>query len=145
MSDMRVKARTNDKGYTLSGGDFDMHNMRPADVYGKRLDPWNLMQRAKRGAWYKISNFFAVNAKGNSIHPYLDRYNLLINHVVNELGVGRNCDHEVYCSHADGAKQILVPKYLREKSLEGARGYLYYGGKIYCKKNWESESVRGNN
>ena len=140
MSDTRVKARTNGQGLAVGFDGFDMHNMRPIDLYGKRLDPWKLMQRAKKSDWYRISNFFAVNAKGNSIYPYLDRYNLLINHVVNELGVDRTCDHEVYCSQADGAKRILVPKNLKERNLKGARGYLYYGGKIYCKKNWEKDT-----
>ena len=132
MSDMRVKARTNGQGLAVGFDGFDMHNMRPADIHGKKLDPWKLIERAEKETWHPVSHFFAVNAKGNSIHPYLDRYNMLINYIVNELGVdGTTCDHEVLCSYADGAKQIIFPKWRGSRRLEGARAYLCYGGKIY--------------
>lgn len=151
MSEYRVGARTNAQGYSIQGPDFDFYNLRTANVYGERLDPWKLLKRAPKSYWYPIENFFAVNAKGNSIYPYLDRYNLLMNHIVNELSLDRtNCEHKVCCSHADGAKRILVPQlgeygkllanFPHGKGWGLTIGYLSYGGKIYRKKDWENDN-----
>jgi len=109
-------ARTNGSGNHLVQG-LDLSELRPIDVTAKRMDPWDLVSHLK----YKnvpVRHFLAEDTNGDLLFSYLDKYNLLFNHVNREINF---TETHLQVRHYGGAKEIKV----------GADRFLIYAGSIY--------------
>ena len=94
------------------------------DMNSTIIDKWARLE----GIFYEdvcLEYFFEESSKGNLIFPYLGQYNLLINHVVRELGLNPDAKEEiVQARHYGGTQEIKV----------GEQRFLLSGYKIYNKR-----------
>ena len=111
-------ARTNSDGHRLVRG-FSLQGLKPIDVTSKRIDPWDLVVSLK----YKdvpTRHFLAEDTNGDLLFSYLDKYNLLFNHVNREVNFDGT---HLQVRHYGGAKEIKA----------GADRFLIHAGNIYRK------------
>ena len=120
-----VNAVTDGAGHRPIAG-FDAQHLRPLNVYGERLDPWDLIKEAKNRRPYRFRQFFREDKKGNLSYPALGVHNLLARHIQRELGLGES-DPAVHVSTAKGAKMI---------EIDGGESFLIHAGKIYRKEQY---------
>ena len=111
-------ARTSSSGHRLVQG-FSLQGLKPIDVTSKRKDPWDLVTSLK----YKdvpVRHFLAEDKNGDLLFFYLDKYNLLFNHVNREVNFDGT---HLQVRHYGGAKEIKA----------GADRFLIHAGNIYRK------------
>lgn len=124
----RVNATTNGQGLRLYGG-LDLHGLKTVKVFGKRLDPWELIKNATNKRRFGFKDFFREDSNGDLVYPELAKYNLLARHVQKELGI-KGAHPWVEVSSSGGTKLIEV---------NGSR-FLNHAGKIYRHRSeWENE------
>ena len=116
-------ARTDTSGRVTYGDDYTLE-ASSVDLTSKAIDKWDRLE----GVFYEdvcIEYFFEETAKGNLFFPHLGQYNLLINHVVRELGIDPDAKEAmVKARHYGGIQEIKV----------GEQRFLLSGYKIYHKQ-----------
>jgi hypothetical protein len=115
-------ARTDTSGrLSFEGGAL---KASPVDLTSTSIDKWERLE----GVFYEnvcLEYFFEETAKGNLFFPHLGQYNLLINHVVRELGLNPDAKEAiVQARHYGGMQEIKV----------GKQRFLLSGYKIYSKQ-----------
>ena len=105
-------ARTDTSGrLSFEGGAL---KASPVDLTSTSIDKWE-----------RLEYFFEETAKGNLFFSHLGQYNLLINHVVRELGLNPDAKEAiVQARHYGGMQEIKV----------GKQRFLLSGYKIYSKQ-----------
>jgi len=116
-------ARTDTSGRVTYGDDYTLE-ASSVDLTSTAIDKWDRLE----GLFYEnvcIEYFFEETAKGNLLFPHLGQYNLLINHVVRELGLDPDAKKDmVKARHYGGIQELKV----------GEQRFLLSGYKIYHKR-----------